>query len=474
MGSIRPARYRLLPGLFAFIWIIQGVFAQSLPSRFKDLHPDSEWVQQMEAAGIKTGVLLNSPVDSLHVQAVFMQWLGFMENNAYPFADIALVQDSCAQWKIRFHKGPMIYFDTLVVKGERSPDKNYLLGMLQFRKGKPYEQKWIKSISDRLTADGNYTCERAPEIEFLQKKARVYLYPQPIVRNQIMLLAGFQSDENGKNHLTGEADLRLYNLFQRGIEMGIQWKSPSQMEQILDLKLTYPYLFFHRLGLKTAYNLHRRDSTSILQEWKVGLLLPPSDYGQWEIQFRNRLAREQSLNQNSITQTLFYGMGFTAKQWYFMNEIGMHTDSKKSFAASVRAGASNDWEMNTWSRLYMKSRIEWNYLHGGEWNIADIPYWGGSNTLRGFQDLSLAGNSFCGVQADYHIILDKQIQIPLFLDIACLENNKHWNTYNGWGTGVYLVRKQGNIALYYALGQRWGERLDWKAYKIHITYAHRF
>jgi hypothetical protein len=168
-------------------------------------------------------------------------------------------------------------------------------------------------------------------------------------------------------------------------------------------------------------------------------------------------------------------MGYTAKGWFCTGEIGLHKGlDKHSFAASVKAGSVHNWSLNQWSDLYVKSRFEWNYIRNGDWSSADVPYWGGSNNLRGFQDLSIPGNSFMGIQTDYHIILDAQLQIPFFLDIALLENEKKWQGYHGLGTGIFLLRKQGNIALYYALGQKWGTSLDWKAYKIHITYAHRF
>lgn len=473
MNGDKPARYRSLIGLIICIWLIHNSYGQSLPDSFNKLAPSKEWLEQMESAGIKKETILHSPVDSVHVHAYFMVWLKHMENNAYPFADIALTSDSLKHLRIVYHNGPQIRIDTLVVKGENPPKKEYLEGMLQFCKGIQYQQKWIESIPERIAADGNYLCEQPPEIEFLQKKARVYIYPTSIARNQVMLLAGFQSDANGHHRLTGEADLKLYNIFQRGIELETQWKSPSQMEQMLDLKIVYPYLLFKHLGVKGSYSLHRRDSTSILQEWRLGLLFPRTEKGQWEIQLRNRIAREQSANGSS--NAWFYGMGYTTKQWFCTGEIGVHTgQNKHSFAAGVKAGSTDEWSLSHWSELYLKSRFEWNYIRGNEWSITEVPYWGGSSSLRGFQDLSLAGNSFAGIQADYHIILDAYIQIPIFMDIAVLENQKKWHGYDGWGTGIFIVRKQGNIALYYALGQKWGDPLDWKAYKIHITYAHRF
>lgn len=474
MYGLRPIRYCLILGFMILISEIRVVSAQPLPSSFRSLNPDLQWLQQMESAGINQSDLLNTELDSLHVQGVFMKWLRYMENHGYPFADISLAADSSFRWRIVSHNGPLIVLDTIMVKGDRPPDKNYLQGLLQFRKGMPYNQQWVNAIPGALSSDGNYSCDRPPGVEFLQKKARIYLYPAPVPRNQISILAGLQNDENGKTHLTGEADLKLYNLFQRGIEMGIEWKSPSQLEQVLQVRWLYPFLFFRKLGISLEYNLHRRDSTSLLQEWKAGVIFPASDNGHWELQFRNRWAKEQSSTTRSTSHSYFYGMGYTSSSWNCLGEIGLQQETKRSFAASIKGNYKKLWEINNWSQIHLKSRLEWNYVSGKNWNTADIPYWGGVNTLRGFQDLSLPGNSFLGTQTDYHIILDDHIRIPIFADIGYLEYDHVGQGYVGWGTGVYLIQKQGNMALYYALGQKWGEGLDWKAYKIHITYAHRF
>jgi hypothetical protein len=129
MSCGKPVRYKSLIGLFICVWIIYTASGQSLPSSFKQLAPSPEWLQAMESAGIKKETILNSPVDSVHIQTYFMLWLKHMENNAYPFADITLSCDTSKVWKIIYHNGPEILLDTLVVKGDNPPKKKYLEGM---------------------------------------------------------------------------------------------------------------------------------------------------------------------------------------------------------------------------------------------------------------------------------------------------------------------------------------------------------
>lgn len=437
-----------------------------------DLNP--EWLNELKSRGFKKNAVISSPLDSVHIERYFMEWLTLMENSGYPFAWIKLRTDSGPP-RIELDRGPHIVMDTLISKGSAVPKKTYLYGMVQFRSGRPFQQSWVDDLSRRISADGNYSLERAPEIEFLRKKARIYVYPSATPRNEIMALGGFQKGEDGKMRLTGEAELKLYNLYQRGIALETQWSSPSQMEQHLAFNLSYPFLLFHHLGVTAAYQVHRKDSTSLQQEWKFGLLIPPSVNGQWGIQVRLQSFRDLTQRSQNLSRSWLYGMSYTSKRGYLTGEIGMHTGVEKtSFAAGLQAGSYRVWALNRWSDLYNKMRLEWNYVDRQDQNPAVLKHWGGSNSIRGFNDLSLAGNSYAGMQTDFHLLLDEQIQFPFFYDLALIRRNTQNTIYQGWGFGIFLARAQGNLALYYALGQKWGEAPDWQAYKIHLKYAHRF
>ena len=101
---------------------------------------------------------------------------------------------------------------------------------------------------------------------------------------------------------------------------------------------------------------------------------------------------------------------------------------------------------------------------------------GGINSIRGFEENSIATNKLFLINSEYRLKLNDDIYINTIFDTAYYENtlaNIRDNIY-GVGFGLNINTNSGVFRINYANGIRKGQDIDLKLSKIHVSFSNIF
>ncbi|MFM9004470.1 MAG: hypothetical protein ACKOSR_03050, partial [Flavobacteriales bacterium] len=236
------------------------------------------------------------------------------ENEGYPFAAIQL--DSLQWMNARkdktpralvyatLTKGPLILNDSLHIRSSAALPIIYLKNYVDFRKGIPYSEQRMQQTEKRLREIPFLQVKRPPEVRFRDGKADLFLFVERKKANYFNGIAGLRPDEQtGKVNVTGDAEIRLMNAFNRGEELGLVWRKLQPLTQDLTVKTTLPYLFKSPLAIDGRVQIYKRDTsfTSVQLLAGLGVFLP-----------RNQRLRAFIESNRSDRLTSFYTAGSLA------------------------------------------------------------------------------------------------------------------------------------------------------------------
>ena len=185
----------------------------------------------------------NRPFSHHKLVRLLVGILDYAENNGYPFAAIRLdsisITLSDVEAGLNYRSGPMIVFDSLFLTGYDKVKTKYLMTHLGIYNGKPYEEKLIKEISNKIKLLSFIDLSENPEINISDGKCDIYL---DLVQNKVSMLDGIlgvlPNQKNGESLLiTGQLNLDLKNLFSSGKRLAIEWQRYDSNSQLLTTKL---------------------------------------------------------------------------------------------------------------------------------------------------------------------------------------------------------------------------------------------
>ena len=101
---------------------------------------------------------------------------------------------------------------------------------------------------------------------------------------------------------------------------------------------------------------------------------------------------------------------------------------------------------------------------------------GGINSIRGFEENSIATNKMFLINSEFRFKLNNDIYINSIIDSAYYENIIENNSINiyGVGFGLNINTKSGVFRINYANGIRKGQDIDLKLSKIHLSFSNIF
>ena len=101
---------------------------------------------------------------------------------------------------------------------------------------------------------------------------------------------------------------------------------------------------------------------------------------------------------------------------------------------------------------------------------------GGINSIRGFEENSIAANKLFIINSEYRFTIDNNIYINTILDSAYYENSL--SDIKGYiyvlGLGLNINTSSRVFKINYANGVKKGEAVDLKLSKIHVSFSNTF
>jgi len=430
-----------------------------------------------------------------------------LKNNGYPFPSLRLTNVSfpgkdTINAILHINPGQHYVIDTIYLKGKTEVHKNYLFPKLRIFPGMLYDASALSQAHQKIQRISFLTEAKPFEINFSDNgRANLYLYLKKENSNRIGGMIGFVSEENQSLQLTGNFDLVLNNAFHHGETMEIHWERFEEQTQQLDLKVTYPYLFFQRMGIRLQGNILKQDTSYITSQMRVGFPLEIGSNQEIEIfgAFKNSkvISTGESVEPDyRDSRQGLYGLG------YGLNTLDYELNPSSGILLNTRFSVGNkktsdnrsvhfesDFECSWYQAItgswVVKSSLHSAYMHS--WKKQDgiarfaqneLFRLGGNQLLRGFQEHNFYASAYAVATLELRYLLGRNSNVLLFYDGGYyrndLEDRMNEDHPMGIGAGIHLDTGRGIVSLSYALGRDSNSIFEVKNAKIHVGYINKF
>ncbi len=450
------------------------------------------------------------------IDELLTEIIRYSENHGYPFASIQIdsikLSGESIFAELMFNPGPLIGFDSLILSGTM-PIKNKFLGAyLGVIPGKPYDQRIIDNIPDRLPGLSFLESTDKQFITFQNEECQVHLNLKKRKANMFDAVIGFLPNEIEKSKLlvTGKVDIRLENIFNSGKTLNFYWEKLHVSTQTLRIGYTHPNLLASPVGLTTGIDLYKQDTTFINRRFLLGLdYLTPGNgkatsFSTWESSRRiSQVTDQTELDDISDFNLNNFGLSFNneslkrfssskPKQWGMdaLGSLGLKTILKNSnLNDSIYTGVDLESIQYTFTLKFIAQiqLIEGFFLYsslsGGKMInnnlfLNDLFRLGGLNSLRGFNENFFYASDYFTGTLETRMYIGEYSNIFAFYDQGYvyynLAQSNNEDTPFGIGLGLNLATKAGILRLVFALGKSNSQPLDFKFSKIHVGYIATF
>ena len=421
--------------------------------------------------------------------------IGKLENKGYPFSKVNLTniqkKNNTLFAQLNITLNSKRYINNFVVYGYEKFPEGQKKNLLRNYQKKLFTQSTLKNLYQDIEKLRYVKQTRFPETLFTKDSTNVFIYLEKSKTNSFDGLVGFTNSEKQKLIFTGYLDLSLNNILNSGEKLNLQWKSNGQNQKTFDLATEFPFVFNSPFGIKAQLNIFKQDST--FQNTKTSLNI--GHYFNYNKKlFLGYQSTESSDIQNINTGSLsdfknsFFTIGFEYKN-YSTESIPFPENSNIDFNIGFGKRTSNvfsDHQTATYLTISQNIHINQkncinlksqNYLlNSNHYFSNELERFGGSNSIRGFNESSLFGNLFLSILSEYRYILSSNLYIHSITDYAILQNksSNNQNKLLGLGLGLGLLTKSGNINISYANGSSNNQPIKLSNSIIHIKYKTDF
>ena len=472
----------------------------------------------LQKVGFREKLYSNKPFRPNEVKDLLHSLIEYAEDSGYPFASVKLddvrISDNGISASLLFDSGPQITFDSLVLVEPVKVNPKFLQAYLNMSPGTPFSESLVKELPSRLSKLPYLELKEIPSLSFQNDQATTYLTLENVKANQIDGVIGFLPNAKGEGELllTGQFNLRLFNMFGSGRSLGFQWESFKPESQLLNIDFHQPVLFRSPIEFRASFDLFKEDSTFINRafEFNLGYTSSSRHYLAFNTRFKSaRLPATSVLEevQNFPDIADFNLSQFGAiHQWdnldnYLEPRSGIQTSIQLSTGLKkIRRNSAIDdslyqeldfessqfsWEasVNGYVPIAKRWVIAARWTGGGVYNqrlfFNDLFRLGGLNSIRGFSENTFFADNFAYSRIEPRFFFETGSYLFVFYDQAwwlkySLENNQFEDRPTGFGAGISLTTKAGIFNLAWAVGRSNNQDLGLDQSKIHFGYISRF
>lgn len=485
-------------------------------------------INWMQETGVSIGAIHDKPINRTAYSRMVERILSYGENHGFPFAQVKLdsiksSENGVVEGKLTVIQNRYFEFDTITMVGDAQVSKSFLYQYLDIEPNMPYSEKVAVKIREKLSKLPFVTITHNPRIYFAGQRVRITLYLKHRRTDQADGIIGFAPNTSGSQNnllITGEVNLSLQNLLRRGIGYDLHWKSFAARSQQLKMSGEIPYLLKSPMGIDGNFEYIKFDTQFFNLKTKLGFryLFEGTDFLKIYVQNAqsalifadtSSIRLTQSIPIQNPVSTTSYGLqlkrsrldntlnprkGFDIE---IDGNVGQRRVQKDIRIEQVLFTNVNNETYNVYDSIDLKSlQAEFNYsvslffplgkkstavgLVSGKQLITetvfvnDLYRFGGTRSLRGFNEESLLANSYTMVGIEYRYILGENAFFQLFANAAYTENKSDpelglvTDYPYGFGAGVHLDVNSGILTLAYALGSEQGNGIKFSQAKIHF------
>ncbi len=474
--------------------------------------------------------IVGNKTTGLALEKSIQKFLNIYENNGYPFASFYIkpttLTERIVEANLIFNAGPQFIIDQVEVIGDAKIRQSYIEYYIGVKKGTNYNESMIVSADNKLRQLSFVAVYKPIQVYFEGSKAKVRIFLNQSKANNFDGVVGLQPDETGKRSfiLTGEFHLQIPNLFNRGVETTLDYRSFAGNSQDFKTKVNVPNFLKSPLGVDAAISVLKFDTTYIDVNTQIGFRYQPNPSNYLRVFYEHQNIFLLNIDTLAIRQTRQlpnfndltagnYGINISLKKLDFAPnplkgysidataQVGLRNLQKnKQINDMIFKSQQGDSyhiydsiKLNTVqyklifkSNIYIKvskySCVLWS-LNGGANFINhifqnDMYRIGGLNTVRGFNEQSIFATTYAISNYEYRYLLSTYSHAVAFLNSGWYE--KKWdkgytqNIIYSVGAGVQLKTGGGILKLFYALGQTAGTPFSVANGRVHLGYVNNF
>ncbi len=354
---------------------------------------------------------------------------------------------------------------------------------------KPYSEQLVTDLSQTLGELDFLTQYKTPETLFTDDATTLYLYVDKAQTNSFDGFMGFSTNEEDKFTLAGYLDLALNNVLNKGESLQLYWRSDANKQTQFDFKTSFVYLFNTPLNLSTQLNIQKQDT--IFQNTKLALQVG------YAIQYNQNIKvgyQSTSSTTNSVLPAMenFDSKFFTVNYTLFKKRSNLPlfpvnysldllvgtgnrtTESEKQSQYILQLLAYKNIELAPKHYFY----IHWTYysLFSKDYLINELYRFGGTHSLRGFQENSLLANQLNLLNTEYRFLVHPSLYLHTIFDYAIQEYKPldQKNTLYSIGMGLGFITSSSYFNLSFANGKQPGIPFSFDNTTIHIGFKTLF
>lgn len=416
-----------------------------------------------------------------------------LENTGFPFAQINITQQIETEDKLILHyeidSGKIFSISNIIIKSPDDYHEKTILNMLGIQSGDLYNESKLKNISNVFGNTNLYELIRPPEVLFRPESVELFLTIKKKRASNADGYIGFQQDpENSSIVLNGNVNLSLKNALNRGEMIDFKWQSSPDKSQNFIAKIEYPYLLSLPIGIGGNFNLQKQDTSFIRNSFygSIKYLQPFYNIGLFAQLDQSFLLRNDNPTGFSEFNRTVYGLEGTLKFLNWKNykssiygKIGAfnyESDSFKTASSSQNILYTINYQqkINLIKYFHLKNIIEFQNIHANyQLSKNEQYYFGGLNSVRGFYELELNGNTVFSV---LNALVFKPVELlsfELIYDYSQFHNDGFFQT-NSVGFGFNLENPNSTLSIVIANGTFVGSTFNFQNTKLHLGFVSNF
>ena len=420
-----------------------------------------------------------------------------LADRGYPFNKIKLINikeidNSSISANLNVDLGEKRTLDKIKIKGYEKFPKSFTKQYLKLLTEETFDFEKIKEKSKKINNLGFVRQTKDPEVLFKKDSTIIYLFIEKTENNSFDGFIGFATnEESNKLELNGYVNLKLSNTLNYGEEITLDYKSTDNEDKFFKTNIIAPFVLQSPLGLELSLNLTKKDTSYTKDEQSIGVnYLTKNKHGiSLHLSYLNSVSNLTIVNQsikdyNSKFQKIRYSylepninnklipIKFLNTLEFSIGERRDNTNTRKQIKYKTKT--YNNFKITNKSSIYLN--FESYGLISTNFYQNEMLLFGGINSIRGFEENSIAANKLFMINSEYRFTIDNNIYINTILDSAYYENSLSdiKGYIYGLGLGLNINTNSGVFKINYANGVKKGEAVDLKLSKIHVSFSNTF
>lgn len=483
-----------------------------------------DWVRQ---SGLSVKTFKGKPFEADAYFNFADRLITHLEDHGYPFASLTLdsieFEGGQISASLNLQAGIPVVFDTVFLRGNAHVQSWYLAKFLGIRAGLPYREKSIRNASSYLNQLPFISVAQPVSVFFYGNKAMPVLTCNKRTANQIDGILGFAPNNQLNNNsllITGEANIRLQNLFESGKAFELHYRSFMGNSQDLRIYAMAPYLLrsnagfdyhlsilkqdtsfldvrnefgvlYHLTGANQLRFFYQRQSSTLIRvdtlKIKNEAILPDAHdllNQQYGLSFRfsridnplnPRRGFEVDLSGSAGNKTIIRNPVIEALQFYDVNGRPHSIYEQTPLQLlQFRFKGGIDGYIPVKIRQVIRLQGMAAHVDAGRLFTPELFRIGGIRTLKGFNEQSIFASTYMILNTEWRYLFQRNSYVALFWNGATYSNANVSDTPFGFGAGLNFETNAGLFHLYYALGREFNNPIEWSRAKVHFGYVNYF